>query len=238
MPDDSAASRERTAQRLAPRWHTTGLIAVMVAVASTGAALSLLHRGAPRPVPAGSRIVDVYLPMLVVEWGLVLYVCRIGRPRSALGPLLGEGRFTVARVFADLGVAVAGFVLIEGFAFASAALVGTSAHAAMTALLPVGTAERLAWVFVATSVGFSEEVVYRGYLQTQLAAFTRSPAIAIASQAVLFGMAHAEQGVGAATRMVIYGAGFGLVATWRRSLLPGIACHVAIDLFSGFVAGR
>ncbi len=232
--DDSASFRERGVQWLAPRWHTAGLIAVMVAVAVTGTALSLLHRGAPAPARAGSRIVDVYLPMLVTQWGLVVYVCRIGRARNALPFLFSKGRFTVARAFADVAIALVGFALIEGGEWASAAVFGAHLPATAVRLLPGTGAEHFAWVFVATSVGFCEEVVYRGYLQTQLGAFTRGPTLAVAAQAVLFGMAHGEQGLGPATRMVIYGLVLGLVAAWRRSLLPGILCHVAIDMFSGF----
>jgi membrane protease YdiL (CAAX protease family) len=37
--------------------------------------------------------------------------------------------------------------------------------------------------------------------------------------------------------MGVYGLALGLLAAWRGSLLPGIICHVAIDLASGVVDG-
>ncbi|HEX7668488.1 MAG TPA: CPBP family intramembrane glutamic endopeptidase, partial [Polyangiaceae bacterium] len=79
-------------------------------------------------------------------------------------------------------------------------------------------------------------VVYRGYLRTQLAAFTRSMPLAVVLQGLLFGIAHGEQGLAIATRVAVYGVGLGGLAAWRRSLLPGILCHVALDLTSGLGA--
>lgn len=104
-----------------------------------------------------------------------------------------------------------------------------------SSLLPGNGVERLGWAAVALSAGFCEEVVYRGYLQSQLAWFTRREGAGILLQALLFGIAHGEQGGAAALRSVVYGVLFGVVARWRRSLWPGIVCHVAIDLTSGFV---
>jgi hypothetical protein len=87
------------------------------------------------------------------------------------------------------------------------------------------------------TVGVCEEVVYRGYLQTQLAAFTGRAGLAVVLQAALFGMAHGEQGLAVVVRFTLYGVVFGALARWRRSLLPGIAAHIGIDLASGLLAG-
>ncbi len=38
-------------------------------------------------------------------------------------------------------------------------------------------------------------------------------------------------------RLAAYGLALGALARWRRSLLPGILCHVAIDLASGLLRG-
>ncbi|HEX3597493.1 MAG TPA: CPBP family intramembrane glutamic endopeptidase, partial [Polyangiaceae bacterium] len=95
--------------------------------------------------------------------------------------------------------------------------------------------ERLAWVVVATSVGFCEEVVYRGYLQTELSAKTRSVTLGVILQAILFGLAHADQGPWSAIPLAIYGLAFGVMAYLRRSLVPGIICHVGVDLAAGLM---
>ena len=102
-------------------------------------------------------------------------------------------------------------------------------------MLPHTWTERVAWGLVSLCVGVSEEVVYRGYLQTQLAAFTGHARVAMVLQAVLFGIAHGEQGASAVARLAIYGLAFGALARFRRSLLPGIACHVWTNLASGWL---
>jgi membrane protease YdiL (CAAX protease family) len=215
---------------LAPPWHTALLIALMLGVATIG---TLLSRGGAVAVPVTrGRIGAVYLPLLVVEWGLTLYVARIGRPRNALGSLLGRGWNSARRACADVALAAAGGCVIE----ASEAAFGAWRNAAISAMVPHAGAERVVWVFVAASVGFCEEVVYRGYVQTQLAAFTRSSTAAIVLQATLFGIAHGEQGAAVAIRFAVYAVGFGALARWRQSLVPGILCHAAIDIASGLLA--
>ena len=81
-------------------------------------------------------------------------------------------------------------------------------------------------MLTAVTVGFCEEVIYRGYLQTQLTAFTGRASIAVVLQAALFGIAHGEQGLAVVVRFTLYGVLFGGLARWRRSLLPGIAAHI------------
>jgi membrane protease YdiL (CAAX protease family) len=224
---------------LAPPWHTGALMVVMVAVAVTGTLLS--SRGVPTArstVEISSRFVAVYLPMLLVQWSLLVYVCRVGRSRNALLLLLGQRWTSTRRAFSDIALALLGWVLIEGAELLFLRLFGIDRNSGVLRLLPTSDYERFAWILVSVSVGFCEEIVYRGYLQTQLKAFTRSPVLGVMLQALLFGMAHAEQGLAAATRLALYGFALGGLAAWRGSLLPGIICHVGIDLASGFVGGR
>jgi membrane protease YdiL (CAAX protease family) len=112
-------------------------------------------------------------------------------------------------------------------------LFGRAPEAGIRGLLPRDTLERIAWCVVALSVGFCEEVVYRGYLQKQLAALSGRVTLGLALQAALFGIAHLEQGFGAAGRVGLYGVGLGALALFRGSLVPGIIAHVAIDLAVG-----
>jgi membrane protease YdiL (CAAX protease family) len=226
---------DRGVRVMAPPWHTAILILVMVAVAVTGAWLSRGTAVVQERAGEGSRIISVYVPMLAVQWGLLAYACRIGRSSGVLSFLLGQRWATARRAIADLSLAAAACVLIEASEFLFARLHDGARTAAVVRILPYGGAERLVWILVAMSVGFCEEVVYRGYLQTQLTAFTRSATVAVAIQAILFGMAHGEQGLGPALRVSAYGLVFGLLAERRRSLLPGILCHIAIDLASGFI---
>jgi membrane protease YdiL (CAAX protease family) len=103
-------------------------------------------------------------------------------------------------------------------------------------LLPRDGSERTAWIVVAVSVGFCEELVYRGYLQTQLTAFTGSFRVAIFAQALLFGITHGERGGVAVAVAAVCGLVLGFLARARRRLHPGIVSHVAIDLLAGLAA--
>ncbi len=209
----------------------------MLLVAATGTLLAPRAGVAPAPaaLTLSARLLGVYVPMLVVQWGLVLYVCRVGRPRNALPDLLGQRWANPRRAALDLSLALVGWGLLLACEVAWARLFATRAAPSVTTMLPQTWPERLAWVIVAASVGFGEELVYRGYLQTQLTAFTGSAGVGIVLQAVLFGIAHAEQGASTAARLAVYGLAFGALARWRRSLLPGIACHAWTDVASGLL---
>ena len=99
--------------------------------------------------------------------------------------------------------------------------------------LPRGVLEASLWVGLSASAGFAEELVFRGYLQRQLAALTRSPWAAWALQSALFGISHGYQGAVACAKIAIYGALFGALAIWRRSLRPGMLAHAATDILAG-----
>jgi membrane protease YdiL (CAAX protease family) len=103
------------------------------------------------------------------------------------------------------------------------------------ALLPRDLPESVVWVLLSLSAGFCEEVVFRGYFQTQLRALSGHAAVGILGQAVVFGIAHGYQGV--RNVIVITGLGvlFGLLAHWRRSLSPGIAAHAWTDIVAGLI---
>jgi len=219
---------------LAPRWHTALLVLLMLIVAALGSIMAMRGALVITP-PPGSRIPYVYLPTFIVEWAMAIYVFRIGRPRSALSALIGLRWTTMHRALVDLGLALLLIVFIDGSETIYAHFSHATANTAVLAILPHTTAEYLAWTVLATSVGFCEEVIYRGYLRIQIAVFSRSIAIGVVAQAILFGIAHGEQGWTTALRFTVYGLAFGVVAVKRRSLLPGIACHVALDLSSGFL---
>ena len=227
MPEESQAV-------LAPRWHTTLLVLLVLSVAVCGTLLQH-YAGAPiaAPSPGNSGTYSRYLPLLVVNWGLVLYTCVLFRVGNALPSLLGERWHTVRRACADLGLALLACLLIQ---LLEAATQHSAAgrNAAVSNLLPHTGAERLIWVAVAVSVGFCEEVVYRGYLLTQLGAFTGSARWGLVLQAALFGIAHAEQGAASALRIAAFGLLLGILAQQRRSLLPSIVSHILIDLAAGF----
>ena len=211
-----------------PAWHTAALIALILLVAVVGLSLDA-GSGDRAPTARGSGAVVAYAPAIVVQWGLLLYVCRVGRPCSALKALLGRGWARASDVVLDLVLALPVWLLIEAVE-AFAAREGPSIPSALHA----GRTEAALAGVLALSAGFCEEVVYRGYLRVQLTALTHGAALGVVLQAALFGIAHLDQGPARACRVAAYGLLLGILAAWRGSLAPAIVCHVCVDLSAAF----
>jgi membrane protease YdiL (CAAX protease family) len=114
-------------------------------------------------------------------------------------------------------------------------MLGAGDRTVVEAVLPTAVGERMMWVLVSLSVGFCEELTYRGYLQTQLAALTGSSALAVIAQATMFGIVHGEQGPAAMLQSALCGVVLGVVAWARGSLVPCILFHAGVDLLAGLV---
>lgn len=233
MHDESARLRPTVGSPIAPRWHVAVLVGLIVAVALTGTLLAMSSSRTPAPAPRGDAIA-VFAQILLVQGLLVTYVARVGWGRWRLREMIGAGWTSAGRAAGDTFAAlvVVGVIVAVESAWTSSV---AARNAATDALLPHSSSEIAAWLFVALVVGVSEEVVYRGYLQPQLAARAGSTIVGMAASAVLFGMAHLQQGPAAAARAGVYGLLLGLVAHRRRSLIPGMLAHVAIDSAAGLL---
>ena len=89
------------------------------------------------------------------------------------------------------------------------------------------------WIALSVSAGFAEELVFRGYLQRQFTALTRSVPAGLVMQALVFGVSHGYQGVRACVRITAFGVLFGLIAVWQRRLRPGVLAHALTDIVAG-----
>jgi uncharacterized protein len=225
---DAQPSTIDRARLLAPLWHTQTLVALMLAVAVTGTV-----RGTEaQAIAAAPASWSAYVPLMIVNAGLSLYVVRVGLPRSIFGALFSQGSYDKRRLLGDLASAGVLAVLLLTAENGFQALLGVPASTAAHALLPATFGARLAWFWVAALVGLSEELVYRGYLQRQLGAMSGQVPFGIVVQAMLFGIAHGEQGPWAVARFALYAVVLGWVTTARRSLLPSVMCHIAIDWYA------
>jgi len=104
-------------------------------------------------------------------------------------------------------------------------------------LLPRTYSEMAAWVALSVTAGFCEELIFRGYLQRQFLALTGKAQAAVVLQALVFGAAHLYQGWKGAVTITVYGALFGALAVWRKSLRPGMIQHASQDTFTGILGG-
>jgi membrane protease YdiL (CAAX protease family) len=103
----------------------------------------------------------------------------------------------------------------------------------LSELAPANGIEIAAWGLLCLVVGFSEELIFRGYLQLQGIALLRNTPIAVILCAIVFGAGHGYQGVRGIFLISIFGALFGILTLMRKNLLPGMIAHSWHDFATG-----
>ena len=179
--------------------------------------------------------VRVYERTIVSEW-LVLGLVASGvwLHRSSLTTIFGN-RWRSARHFlTDMGVALV-FLIVSIAVLSILGGHGKASDASTQFLLPHGRFESTLWILMSLTAGICEEAVFRGYLQRQFMAFTKSAAIGIILSAVAFGAAHSYQGFRQAVQIGVLGAMLGALAWWRKTVRPGMIAHAAQDILAIFV---
>src|SRR5208283_3700063 len=85
-------------------------------------------------------------------------------------------------------------------------------------LVPQGREELILFLCLSATAGFCEEIIFRGYLQRQFAAWTHSAVAGMILQALLFGAGHGYEGSARMFLIAIFGAMFGVLALVCNSL--------------------
>jgi membrane protease YdiL (CAAX protease family) len=192
----------------------------------------LLQARGSSPTPLASRV-PLYVALIVVELLLVWFVVvGIRAHGSKLIDVIGRRWDSISTALVDLLLAGGATLLLR---FAGPFLYQLLGRWASNTgfLLPKTLSESLVWIVVSLAAGICEELVYRGYLQQQLWSLTGSLPAALFLQAVIFGAGHIYQGWKPALVTAIYGLIFGLVAAWRRSIIPGAIAHAVVDILGG-----
>jgi membrane protease YdiL (CAAX protease family) len=226
------AARER--RLLAPIWHTAIVVFVLLGASLGGS------RGV-HPLTGHSKIPQ-YLWTIAWEWVLAGFVYLGVRKRMKLRELIGGRWASPEDVLLDLMIA-AGFWLTAIVVLGAGAKLMhldqagkfESLRQQLGFLIPGTTLELLVWFCLSTTAGICEEIIFRGYLQRQFAAFTSSMLAGVLLSAVVFGAAHGYEGGPRMLLIGIYGLMFGLLAWWRKSLRPGMIAHAWHDAISGAV---
>jgi len=240
---DTAPEEDRGAW--APWWHTVLLIAFIL-FTSYGSSLHTKQSGAaaaqiPKAAQYIGNIGMQWLVVAFVWWGLYL------RKRT-LGQVIGRKWQRFEDALLDFAVAV-GFWLASGLAlYGIQKLLGIASNEALKQRLrglqfitPKTGRELALFVCLAATAGICEEIIFRGYLQRQFICATHNTIAGIAASAALFGLAHGYQGGKMMIVLGCYGAMFGTLAHFRRSLLPGMIAHAGQDSLVGvllFVMSR
>jgi membrane protease YdiL (CAAX protease family) len=224
-------------QSVASTRHTWILTGILLAVALAGF-LSLQRAQASGAAPAAAGVAT-YLTLIAVELGLVAYV-RVGLKANgtSLASLISQRPLTAHSLVIDglLGLLLLG--LLVGAEFLLPTLLGRGNRAIVQSLIVHDLRLVPVWVGVAAAAGFAEELTFRGYFQSQYAAWLRRPWLAVIAQAALFGITHGYQGGTLIVEITIFGLIFGAAALARRSLVPGIIAHTGLDLIGGLAGLR
>lgn len=223
-------------QRIAPIWHTIGLL-FLVSLPIVRGIYQQAHGNPDSQIFASHAQVFLrfYVPVLIFEWALALYVFWGVRRNGGLRQLIG-GRWSRATdVLRDLGLGVA--FLFGGILCISIVihLLGPGHSKSISTILPQGPKEMAVWILISLTAGFVEELVYRGYLQQQFTSLGMPLALAALLQAVIFGAGHAYEGVSRAVAITVFGAFAGAVVAWRRSLRPNMIGHALMDVLAALL---
>jgi membrane protease YdiL (CAAX protease family) len=239
LPDSQTAVTappppQRNRPLLAPLWHTVIVLFILIGASLGGS------RGV-HPLARHSRVPQ-YLWTMSWEWLLTGFVYLGIRKRIKIRELIG-GRWASAEdVLRDLLIA-------SGFWLAAVAVLGAGAKLMhldeagkfdtlrnqLGFLIPGTTLELFLWFCLSATAGFCEEIIFRGYLQRQFAAVTRSILAGVLLSALVFGAAHGYEGGPRMILIGVYGLMFALLAWWRKSLRPGMIAHAWHDAISGAV---
>jgi uncharacterized protein len=212
--------------------HTVFLLFILGAVAVVG--YYSLHRqgGARQP-----NHLFTYLITMAWEWLLVGYVYwGLRRRGKRMQNIAGRRWKSASDFFIDIAIAF-GFWIVAVFVLSLVArAVGANGMSeAARNLAPHGAFESLLWIALAITAGICEETIFRGYLQRQFVAWTRSARVGVILSAVLFGAGHVYQGAKATVVIGVYGLMFGILAEARQNLRPGIITHAWHDAITGLV---
>jgi CAAX protease family protein len=223
---------------IAPLWHTLLVSALILGNSFLGSSkVGAVHGSGSRIVLYGGTFVTQLILILLIWFGIHL---RGVRMRDLIG-----GRWkTVEAFLLDVALAVGFWITSILLLFGIRVALGTidlhnmqkSVDDTVRILGPMAPHTYLeAGLFVVLSVsaGLFEEIIFRGYLQKQLAALGRNAIIGVVASGILFGLAHGYQGTRMMIVIGIYGIFFGILAHLRKSLRPGMMAHAFQDSIAG-----
>jgi membrane protease YdiL (CAAX protease family) len=229
------ASPETSIQRFEPvggAVHTVFLLVVLGVVGAVG--YFSVHR---QDAVSHARRLFFYVTTMAWEWLLVGYVYwGLRRRGKSVRNIAGKSWTSATDFFIDIAIAF-GFWIAAIFVLSIVARLvhATGMAEAARRLAPQSLFESILWIALSVTAGICEETIFRGYLQRQFVAWTRSAPAGVLLSAVLFGAGHVYQGAKATVVIGVYGLMFGILAEVRQNLRPGIMTHAWHDAITGLL---
>ena len=222
---------------LAPIWHTILFILIVLAN-SYFTAVSL-----PKMAAGATPKQRIFGYVFTIGWEIVLLLIVWFGIRSRgvkMKELIGGRWESVEDFLIDIGIALGYWLVAITVLGALGYLLGLvqssqagEAKKLADMLAPESPLALATFVLLSTVAGFIEEIVFRGYLQKQFAALTGSVHVGVIVQAIIFGAGHGYEGARRMLLIAVFGAMFGLLAVWRKSLRPGMMAHAWHDSLAG-----
>lgn len=243
---------------VAPVWHTVILILAIIGVSLLG----FMRHSGPHGAVVANRL-QTYGTTAILELVLLGWVAFGVKLRGVrLRSLFGKVSINLKAILVDFAIAIV-FWVLSMMALATAAMMWISVESwithkpipvqtdkngkptlgnpaddraakAVVQLAPENGKEIAAWLMLCMLVGVAEELVFRGYLQTQFTAWARGAAAAgVVFSAMVFGAAHGYEGARAMFMLTVFGAFFSLLALFRKNLRAGIFAHSWHDAVAG-----
>jgi membrane protease YdiL (CAAX protease family) len=236
-------------QLLAPVWHTVVIVLVLLANSSLSAWLSSRAMNLGSGTLTEKMRIGQYLATIALELVLLGFVwIGLRLKQVKIRDLIG-GRWDSPEAFLlDVAIAFLFWIIAYG------TLIGLGYALGLAKPGQIDSAKKLAgmlaphtlaglglFVLLSVTAGFVEEIIFRGYLQRQFAALSGNVYIGLVASALVFGAGHGYEGMRRMILIVVFGAMFGILAQWRKSLRPGMMAHGWHDSLQGvllFVATK
>jgi len=216
---------------VATQRSTMILSGIVLGIALAGLASQRVATGGVSAGTPASGQMSLYLSLIAGELMLLRFVYKNLRAAgSSLAALISQRGFSRRGLVTDGAIAVALVVVWFAVEWGLTVSLGDGNHVLVKRLVLRQAMELPLWVVLSICAGVVEEITFRGFLQRQFIALSGSRWIGVLMQAPLFGIAHLYQGNVPCIHIAVFGLIFGVVAAQRRSLVPGIAAHAAVDL--------
>lgn len=223
---------------IASSGHFVFMLLIQAGLIAYGFYLQHRSEGGSSVLPQNRNILPLYFSILALEWGWVATVRgAVHNKGLALWDVIGGRWRSWKDVFLDAVISIPFLAVWEGSAWLMHQILGPDSAKSVGTILPRSWLEIGLWIAVSISAGICEEIVFRGYFQKQLAAYTGSVAVAVVLQGILFGVGHSYQGLKQMTLISVLGILYGAFAAWRQNLRVNMIAHAWTDIWSGWLSG-
>lgn len=227
---------------LAPVWHTIFMIVLMLGYSAFSAWIASHAIAKSASVTETGRMLQ-YAATVALEFFL-LFLVWIGLRLNGtkIRDLIGGRWDSFEDFLLDVAIAFGFLVVAYGTVLGLSFALGLAKPSQMdqakklaSMLAPHTWYALLVFILLSMVAGFVEEIIFRGYLQRQLATLSGKTYVGLVLSALVFGGGHGYEGAPRMFLIFILGLLFGCLALWRKSLRPGMIGHALFDSAQGFL---